>query len=107
MKESTELARGRTFVAPGPDPQPQRITILPPAEQLPMQPIAQTEVRLATSYEDRARGFQLATVPIALAFGVGALVVAVVGWSIPAISLVGLAVFWLAFLGWWLVGWLI
>ena len=72
-----------------------------------MMPTAQTSVELRTTYLDRAQGFQLATLPISIAFGVGALVVAVVGYSVPIISLGALAVFWLAFLGWWLLGWAI
>jgi ABC-type antimicrobial peptide transport system permease subunit len=70
-----------------------------------MLPTAQTIVELRTTYTDRAKGFQLATLPISIAFGVGVLVVAIVGWSVPVFSLGALAVFWLAFLGWWLVGW--
>lgn len=114
MKQSTDLAR-RTFVEPGPPPA--RITVLPkgtydprepyPADLAPMLPTASTAVELRTTYRDRAEGFQVATVPIALAFGVGALVVAVVGWAVPVVSITALAVFWLAFLAWWLGGWLI
>ena len=79
-----------------------------PAVDMPvMLPTAQTSVTLHTTYTDRSVGFQLATMPISIAFGVGALVVAVVGYSVPVISIGALAVFWLAFLGWWLVGWTI
>ncbi len=74
---------------------------------MPMMPTAQTAVHLTTTYLDRAAGFQLATLPISIAFGVGVLVVAIVGWSVPVFSLGALAVFWLAFLGWWLLGWAI
>lgn len=109
MKQSTDLARRGTFVEPGPPPA--RITVLPresyPADLAPMLPTAATSVELRTTYRDRAEGFQVATVPIALAFGVGALVVAVVGWAVPVVSITALAVFWLAFLAWWLGGWLI
>ena len=72
-----------------------------------MLPTAQTTVELRTTYTDRSVGFQVATLPISVAFGVGALIVAIVGWSVPVISLGALAVFWLAFLGWWLLGWAI
>jgi hypothetical protein len=76
-------------------------------EQPPMLPTAQMAVELRTTYTDRAKGFQLATLPIAVAFGVGVLVVAVVGYSVPVVSIAALATFWLAFLAWWLVGWAI
>jgi hypothetical protein len=84
-----------------------RIEILPPVELPPMLPTAQTSVELRTTYTDRAKGFQVATVPIAIAFGVGTLIVAIVGYSVPMFSLGALAVFWIAFLGWWLIGWTI
>jgi len=72
-----------------------------------MLPTAATSVELHTTYEDRSRGFQIATFPVAVAFGLGALIVAVVGWAVPVVSVAALMVFWLAFLGWWLGGWLI
>ncbi len=53
-------------------------------------------------YRDRAEGFQLATVPIAVAFGVGVLLVSVVGFSTPLFSVAALTVFWVSFLLWWL-----
>jgi hypothetical protein len=92
------------LVAPAPR---QRVEIIPIDEQLPMLPTAQTSVELHTTYLDRSKGFQLATLPISAAFGVGALIVAVVGYSVPVLSIGALAVFWLAFLGWWLIGWAI
>jgi hypothetical protein len=95
---------GSNFVAPAPR---QRVEVIPTEDQLPMLPTAQTTVELHTTYTDRAQGFQLATLPISIAFGVGALVVAVAGYSVPVISIGALAVFWLAFLGWWLIGWVI
>lgn len=105
-KNFTTRPAGRiTYVDAGP-PEP-RVTVLPPAELPVMPPIAQTSVELRTTYTDRAKGFQLATVPVALAFGLGSLVVAIVGFAVPVVSLAALAVFWLAFLGWWTIGWAI
>ena len=88
------------------EPRP-RVEIMPAEEAPPLLPTATTSVELHTTYTDRAKGFQLATLPIAAAFGVGALFVAVVGYSVPVISVGALAVFWLAFLAWWLIGWAI
>jgi hypothetical protein len=92
------------FVAPAPRP---RVEIIEAGEPMPMLPTAQTTVELHTTYLDRAQGFQLATLPIAIAFGVGALIVAIVGYSVPLVSIGALTIFWLAFLGWWLLGWAI
>lgn len=98
-----------TYVAPyGPGEKPApivRYEPLTPAELLPPASVAHVELR--TTYEDRAKGFQIATFPVAVAFGMGALILAVVGWAVPVISLAGVLVFWLAFLAWWVLGWLI
>ncbi len=100
----SELKRTNNFVAPLPKP---RVEIVKVGEPMPMLPTAQTSVQLTTTYTDRAQGFQLATLPISIAFGVGALIVAIVGWNVPFISIGALTIFWLAFLGWWLLGWAI
>ena len=47
------------------------------------------------------------TAPVALAFGAGALIVAVAGWSVPILSVGALLAFWAGFLAWWLIGWAI
>ena len=100
MKESN-------FVPALRDPMPRVVEVMPPMELPTMLPTAQTSVELRTTYTDRSVGFQVATVPISIAFGVGALVVAIVGYSVPVLSVAALAVFWVAFLAWWLIGWLI
>jgi len=98
--------RAPNFVDPGPRPSPPTVYV-EAAPLAPMQPTATSTVELRTTYTDRARGFQLATVPIALAFGAGALIVAVAGWSVPVLSVGALVTFWLGFLAWWLIGWAI
>ena len=98
--------RHDNFVEPYREPKT-RVEIMPAVDMPVMMPTAQTSVELRTTYTDRAVGFQLATMPISIAFGVGALVVAVVGYSVPVISIGALAIFWVAFLGWWLIGWAI
>lgn len=80
--------------------QPADVPALPPST-------AMQESRVAGTYRDRAEGFQVATVPIAVAFGVGVAIVAIVGFGTPVFSISALTVFWLAFLAWWLAGWLI
>lgn len=89
------------------DPAPPKTVYVDPTDLTVLPPAAQVQTEIRTSHVDRAKGFQIVSVPIAVAFGVGALVLAVVGWSIPAMSLIGLAVFWVAFLFWWLMAWVI
>lgn len=47
----------------------------------------------------------MATLPVSVAFGIGGALVAALGWQIPWLSLSMLAIFWLVFLAWWLLGW--
>jgi hypothetical protein len=97
---------GPTFVAAEPVRQsPARIEVLPPEQRLA--PAASLSSEVSGSYQDRAKGFQIATVPIAAAFGGGSALVALLGFNVPLLSLPMLAVFWIAFLAWWLAGWLI
>ena len=96
----------RNFVAPLPERRlPVKIEVLPPEQQLA--PAASLSSEVSGSYQDRAKGFQIATVPIAAAFGGGSALVALLGFGVPLLSLPMLAVFWIAFLAWWLAGWLI
>ena len=96
----------QTFVKPGPIEKPVKYEILPASYELPMvTPASTVESRITGSHTDRAKGFQIVTVPISIAFGVGVGVVALVGFSVPVFSLTMLAVFWISFLLWWLAGW--
>lgn len=98
---------GASFVPAIRDPAPPRTVYVDPTDLTVLPPAAHLQTEIRTSHVDRAKGFQVATVPIAIAAGVGALIIAVVGWSVPAMSLIGLLIFWAAFLAWWVLGWLI
>lgn len=76
-----------------------------PAEVLP--PAAQTLVEVSGSHADRARGFQIVSVPLALGVGVGSLIVGIVGWQVPVISVAALAWLWGGFLLTWLAAWVV
>lgn len=90
--------------APGEVPAPiARYEPVLPADLLP--PASMAHVELRTTYSDRARGFQLATLPVSIAFGIGALIVAIAAYAVPVLSVAALAIFWVSFLGWWLLGW--
>ncbi len=98
--------RPPSFVAPEPAPKPVQIDVLPPSYELPtVAASAMLESRVQGSYQDRAKGFQIVSVPVALAFGAGIALVALLGFRVPLFSLPMLAVFWLAFLAWWLMAW--
>ena len=103
---STRQLSGPNFVAPLPERRPPvKIEVLPPEQQIT--PAASLSSEVSGSYQDRAKGFQIVTMPIALAFGGGSALVALLGFGVPLLSLPMLAVFWLAFLAWWLMGWFI
>jgi len=92
------------FVAPAPLA---AVQAAPPVDPYTIQavPSAFVEARTYGSYQDRAKGFQIVSVPIAVCFGVGMGVVALLGFQVPVFSIGMLAVFWLAFLAWWLAAW--
>jgi hypothetical protein len=105
-KPTVTVQKRPTFVAPAPVEKPVRYEVLPPSYQVPMvTPSGTTESHTVGSHADRARGFQIVTVPISIAFGVGVAVVGAVGFAVPVFSLSMLLLFWLAFLAWWLCGW--
>lgn len=101
----------QNFVAPGPSPAPivpRRVDILPPAQPHELQhsqPV-QTVQRLDTSHVDRARGFTIASVPLAAALGVVAFLVAVAMFGVPWLSGAALVVLFGTFAAVWLVAWL-
>lgn len=97
----------RNFVAPAPLARPVRIEVLPPGELPAVAPAASLSSEVSGSYVDRARGFQVATLPISLAFGAGSVLVALLGFKVPLFSVGMLGVFWIAFLLWWIAGWAI
>ena len=97
----------KNFVEPGPPPRQSPVVRVEPQQITAPPTVATTSVEVRATYTDRARGFQLATVPVAVAFGGGVLLVAAIGWSVPVFSVAALGVFWCAFLAWWLVGWTI
>ena len=103
-----ERAAERNFIAPGPAPlKPVRVEVLPPEPVQQRAPAATTSAEVAGSYVDRAKSFQISTVPVAAAFGLGGVLVALLGAKVPLFSVAMLGVFWAGFLLWWLLGWAI
>lgn len=84
-------------------PEPRRVQIIEEGQELPTAP---QPVLLRTGYEDRARGFGLATLPLAGAVGLIAALAAVVGWAVPVASLVTLLAALGGFCAVWLVAYL-
>lgn len=87
------------FVAPAPEPR-SRVEIVEVEHNLPVPP--QTVLLPHAGYEDRARGFSLATAPLACVAGLVAALVGIIGWQVPFASLAtlllalgGFALVWL------------
>ena len=99
---------GPQFVQPGPAAiVPRRVEVLPPAqhELQHAQPV-QTVQRLDTSAVDRAKGFTIVSVPLAAALGFVALLVGIVAFGVPWLSLPALLLLFGMFTLAWLVAWL-
>lgn len=77
----------KNFVAPHHDPAPQFIEV-EVARDLPAPPT--TVLLPQAGYEDRAKGFSLATAPLATVAGIVAALVGIVGWQVPLASLLTL-----------------
>ena len=95
--------RPNNFVAPWADPRP-RVEIVEAARELPAMP--QTVLLPRAGYEDRARGFGIATLPLAASVGIVVALVAVVGWRVPVASLITLLLALGGFAGTWLIAYL-
>ncbi len=92
--------------------------VLPPERSIPAAlssiehtinvPATSTQhIEVRTNSVDRAKGFLIAGVPLYAAWGVGSLIVGVLFWDLPVLSLAGLAVFWFPFLLAWGFGYLV
>ena len=72
-----------------------------------VQPGVTHEIQMRTSAVDRAQGFLISNVPLFAAFGFGSLLVCVFFYSVPFWSLTALVVFWLTFVGAWLISYIV
>ncbi len=95
----THYNKRDNFVPALRDPSPRIVEIEVPRE-LPAPP--QTVLLPHAGYEDRARGFSIATAPLAAVVGLVIALVAIIGWQVPIASLAtlmlalgGFALVWL------------
>lgn len=107
LQEQEELGlapvRQSNFVAPD----TRRLDVqLPPHHQvvMDMEHPTQSVIHHTTSAMDRAKGFHSAFMPIAVAFGVAAVLLSL-AFENEFFSLATLLIFWLTFLITWTVGW--
>lgn len=85
-------------------PQPPSIPNTNHSVVLDVTPTAQQSVIMHTSAVDRAKGYQIAIAPLALALGVLAVLVSLF-FDNQLLSLATLLIFWLTFVAAWVVGW--
>lgn len=84
-----------------------RAEVVPPTPiELQAPGLQRTVNSLSTTHWDRARGFSLATVPLAGAVGVGALLIAIFFFGFELWSLAAVVVLFLGFLATWLAAWI-
>lgn len=92
-----------SFVPALRDPAPQIIEVEVNREL----PAAPTTVLLPKAgYEDRAKGFRIATAPLAAVTGFVAALVGIIGWSVPVASLATLLLALAGFAGVWLAAYI-
>ncbi len=71
-----------------------------------VQPSATHYVEMKTSAVDRSKGFLLATVPLFAGLALGLVLISVFFFAVPFLSLTALVIFWLSFVGAWLISYL-
>lgn len=104
MNKRTDLER-RNFVDPGPKPiVPVKMDILQPD---PIHLPVQHHIELSGSYQDRAKGFQISTLPLAIGVGIGSLLIGIGYFKVPFFSVTALLILWLGFLATWVIGWIV
>jgi small neutral amino acid transporter SnatA (MarC family) len=89
------------------EPAQPKTVIIDPSDLAILPTSAMTTVEIRTSHSDRAKAFQIVSVPLAAAVGAGSLIVGMVGWSVPIFSVAALAWLWGGFLLTWLAAWVI
>ena len=106
----TKSAKANTFVPATVDRQPvtvRRMEVLPPEQhELTAPGLQRTVNTLSTTHLDRAKGFSIATLPLAAAVGVGALLIGLIFFGLNLWSLAAVTTLFLAFLATWLIAWL-
>lgn len=106
-KKSIPIARPANFVEPWREERRELPAYAPRHEvshiiDVPANATQHIEVR--TSATDRAKGFLIASTPLYAAFGVGAVLIGVLFFSVPFWSFWSFAIFWLSFVTAWLWG---
>ena len=89
---------------PQPRRQPLQVDILPPAHQVDTPMPVRTVATLTGDYRNRAEGFRIAMLPVAVVAGVLAVVAAVGLAGVPFLSFTALLWFFTAFCLTWLIG---
>jgi len=88
-------------------PPVRRIEVLPPQSvELQAPGTMQTYVEMRTTHYDRAKGFSIATLPVAMAVGMGAALIAVFFFDLKLFSLAAVTVLLIAFMLTWLFAWM-
>jgi hypothetical protein len=104
MNDSTKDSRTyKNFVPALREPSPQIIEVEVPRD-LPATP--NTVLLPQAGYQDRARGFSIATAPLAGVAGLVAALVGIIGWSVPIASLATLLLALGGFVFVWLLAYL-
>src|SRR5687767_2817486 len=94
--------RGRdTFVAPYREAPAQIVEVEANWRELPAAPVALPMP--LSGHVDRAKGFSIATAPLAIVTGIVAAILGIIGWQVPIASLFTLLLALGGFAGVWLV----
>jgi hypothetical protein len=103
MSDNKRYDIASRFVAPLPEPKT-RVEIVEVERELPAAPT--TVLMPKAGYEDRAKGFSIATAPLAGVAGLVAALVGILGWQVPIASLATLLLALAGFALVWLIAYI-
>jgi len=104
MRNDTRAQAHLTSYVPALREVPPRVEVIEVTRDLPAAPI--TPPMPTANYADRARGFTLATMPLAGVAGLVAALVGVLGWQVPIASLAALLLALAGFAAVWLLAYI-
>lgn len=88
------------------EPEPSRPMVID-VDPITLPHAALTRAETSGTYLDRAKGFQVVSVPLAAAVGAGSLLIGIAGFGVPVLSVAALLWLWAGFLATWLAAWIV
>lgn len=97
-----KLQNNQTFVPALRQPEFIRLPDQVTTHTIDVTPTSQSLIEVRTNAVDRAKGFLISSIPLYAAFGISTLLIAVLGFNVPLLSITAIGIFFLTFTSAWL-----